>query len=143
MSDHQRDNEEAAMSRLVLEPTADHPITIKPTTGRVVVRIAGQVVADTSAALTLEEAGYDAVQYIPPHDIDQAVLRLSKTTTYCPYKGDAGYFSVDVPGRAPLEDVAWFYAHPYTSVAGDRQPRGLLRRPGRGAEPQRMTKEGR
>jgi uncharacterized protein (DUF427 family) len=105
------------MSRLVLEPTAEHPITIEPTAGRVVVRIAGRVVADTSAALTLEEAGYDPVQYIPPNDIDQAVLRLSKTTTYCPYKGDAGYFSVNVPGRAPLEDVAWFYAQPYTSVA--------------------------
>jgi uncharacterized protein (DUF427 family) len=104
------------MSRPILEPTADHPITIEPTAARVVVKIAGQVVADTSAALTLEEGGYDPVQYIPAGDIDQAVLRPSETTSYCPYKGDAGYFSVDIAGREPLTDVAWFYEEPYRSV---------------------------
>jgi uncharacterized protein (DUF427 family) len=105
------------MSRPILEPTADHPITIEPTAARVVVKIAGQVVADTSAALTLEEGGYDPVQYIPAGDIDQAVLRPSETTSYCPYKGDAGYFSVDIAGQEPLTDVAWFYAEPYRSVS--------------------------
>ena len=105
------------MSRLILEPTVDHPITIEPTAGRVVVKIAGRVVADTSAALTLDEAGYDPVQYIPDHDIDQSVLRPSKTTSYCPYKGEAGYFSVDSADQEPLEDVAWFYAEPYAWVA--------------------------
>jgi uncharacterized protein (DUF427 family) len=108
---------EAAVSRLILEPTADHPITIAPTAGRVVVRIAGQVVAETSAALTLEEAGYDAVQYVPIGDVDRSVLRLSEKSSYCPYKGDAGYWSVDIAGREPLEDVAWFYDEPYSSVA--------------------------
>jgi uncharacterized protein (DUF427 family) len=105
------------MSRLILEPTAEHPITIEPTAGRVVVKIAGQVVADTSSALTLDEAGYNPVQYIPIHDIDQAVLRPSDTTSYCPYKGDAGYFSVEIAGQEPLEDVVWFYEEPYASVA--------------------------
>ena len=105
------------MSRQVLEPTADHPITIEPTAGRVVVKIAGQVVADTSAALTLEEAGYEPVQYIPVHDTDQAVLRPSETRSYCPYKGEAGYFSVDIAGLEPLKDVAWFYEKPYAAVA--------------------------
>jgi uncharacterized protein (DUF427 family) len=105
------------MSRPILEPTAEHPITIEPTAGRVVVKIAGQVVADTSSALTLDEAGYNPVQYIPIHDIDQAVLRPSDTTSYCPYKGDAGYFSVEIAGQEPLEDVVWFYEEPYASVA--------------------------
>ncbi|MEA2217861.1 MAG: hypothetical protein QOJ35_487 [Solirubrobacteraceae bacterium] len=105
------------MSRSVLEPTADHPITIEPTVGRVVVRIAGHVVADTSAALTLDEGGYAPVQYVPLNDIDQSLLRPSDTTSYCPYKGDAGYFSVEIAGQDPLEDVAWFYEKPYPSVA--------------------------
>jgi uncharacterized protein (DUF427 family) len=105
------------MSRSVLEPTADHPITIEPTVARVVVRIAGHVVADTSAALTLDEGGYAPVQYVPLNDIDQSLLRPSDTTSYCPYKGDAGYFSVEIAGQDPLEDVAWFYAKPYPSVA--------------------------
>jgi uncharacterized protein (DUF427 family) len=105
------------MSRRILEPTADHPITIEPTAARVVVKIAGHVVADTSAALTLEEGGYDPVQYIPAGDIDQSVLRPSDTTSYCPYKGDAGYFTVDIAGHEPFNDVAWFYEEPYAAVA--------------------------
>ena len=105
------------MSRPVLEPTVDHPITIEPTAGRVVVKIAGRVVADTTAALTLDEAGYDRVQYIPIHAIDNSVLRSSDTTSYCPYKGEAGYFSVDIADQEPLEDIAWFYTEPYTWVA--------------------------
>ena len=105
------------MSRLILEPTAEHPITIEPTAAGVVVKIGGQVVADTSDALTLDEAGYAPVQYIPAQDIDQTVLRPSETTTYCPYKGDAGYFSVEIAGQEPLEDVVWFYEEPYASVA--------------------------
>jgi uncharacterized protein (DUF427 family) len=109
------------MSRLVLEPTADHPITIEPTAGRVLVKIAGQVVADTSAALTLEEAGYDPVQYIPIRDIDEVMLRPSDTTSYCPYKGDAGYFSADIADQEPLE----------TSPGSTRSPScsGALGRP--------------
>jgi uncharacterized protein (DUF427 family) len=104
------------MSRPVLEPTAEHPIAIEPTAGRVVVKIAGQVVAYTAGALTLEEAGYGPVQYIPVHDVDQSVLRLSETSSYCPYKGEAGYFTADIAGMEPLEDVAWFYEEPYASV---------------------------
>jgi uncharacterized protein (DUF427 family) len=61
--------------------------------------------------------GYAAVQYIPARDIDQSVLCPSETTSYCPYKGDAGYFSVEIAGQEPLEDVAWFYKEPYVSVA--------------------------
>ena len=105
------------MSRLILEPTVDHPITIEPTAARVVVKIAGHVVADTFAALTLDEGGYDAVQYIPIDDIDQSVLRPSQTASYCPYKGDAGYFSVEIADQERLADVAWFYEQPYASVA--------------------------
>jgi Uncharacterized protein conserved in bacteria len=103
--------------RLILEPTAEHPITIEPTAARVVVKIGGHVVAYTSHALTLDEGGHDPVQYIPARDIDQTVLRPSENTTYCPYKGDAGYFSVEIADQEPLKDVAWFYDEPYPSVA--------------------------
>jgi uncharacterized protein (DUF427 family) len=66
------------VSRLILEPTADHPITIEPTDRRVVAKVAGHVVADTSAALTLVEAGYDPVQYIPIEDIDKVMRGFLK-----------------------------------------------------------------
>jgi len=109
--------EEPVMSRPVLQPTAEHPITVEPTKGRVVVRIGGQVVADSRSALTLQESTYPAVQYIPLEDVDQSVLRRTDTSSYCPYKGDASYYSVAAPGGAVADDVIWTYEQPYEAVA--------------------------
>jgi uncharacterized protein (DUF427 family) len=106
------------MSRPVLEPTTEHPITVEPTRGRVTARVGGTIVADTSSALTLREAAYPAVQYIPLADVDQSLLSRSATSTYCPFKGDASYYSVRIPGGEVLEDVIWTYEHPYPAVAG-------------------------
>lgn len=98
--------------RPVLQPTAAHPITITPTAGRVTVTVNGQVVAETSDALTLQESNYPAVQYIPLADVDRSALTRSTTTSYCPYKGDAGYYHV-----GDVEDVIWTYEQPYPAVA--------------------------
>ncbi|CAJ1586608.1 DUF427 domain-containing protein [[Mycobacterium] wendilense] len=102
--------------RHVLEPTAEHPITITPTAGRVVVRVDGAIVADSCAALTLQESTYPAVQYIPLRDVDGQRLRHSQTTTYCPYKGEAGYYSV-AGARVVVDDALWCYERPYPAVA--------------------------
>ncbi len=104
------------MSRPVLEPSAKHPITVEPTQGRVVVRIGDTVVADSRAALTLQESTYAAVQYIPMADVDQGLLRRTDTSTYCPFKGDASYYSVETPGGT-VNDVIWTYEKPYAAVA--------------------------
>ena len=101
----------------VLYPGPDHPITVTPTEGRVVVKVAGQVVADTRAALTLQESTYPAVQYIPLADVAAAALSRSDTTTYCPYKGDASYYDVTAAGDT-IDDVIWTYEQPYPAVAG-------------------------
>lgn len=98
--------------RPVLEPSAAHPITITPTAGRVTVTVNGRVVADTTDALTLQESNYPAVQYVPLADVDQTELSRSTTTSYCPYKGDAGYYHV-----GGVEDVIWTYEQPYPAVA--------------------------
>ncbi|MHA6759413.1 DUF427 domain-containing protein [Streptacidiphilus sp. PAMC 29251] len=97
-------------------PGPDHPITIAPTGVRVVARVGAHVIADTSSALTLREADYPPVQYIPIGDVDPALLAPSATHTYCPYKGDASYYSVDLPADA-LVDAVWFYPEPYQAVA--------------------------
>ncbi|MCU1459832.1 MAG: hypothetical protein JWL73_3924 [Actinomycetia bacterium] len=96
-------------------PGPDHPITIEPAGRRITVRVADRVVADTTAALTLHEAGYRPVHYIPIRDVDQTLLRSSRTSTYCPYKGDASYFSIDGPD-GDIEDAIWTYEHPYEAV---------------------------
>jgi uncharacterized protein (DUF427 family) len=97
-------------------PGADHPISIEPNSGRVVVSVAGRVVADTREALTLYEAHYPAVQYIPRKDVDMALLERTDRTTYCPYKGDASYFSIPVGGERSI-DAVWTYETPYAAVA--------------------------
>ena len=97
-------------------PGPDHPITIEKTGVRVVARVGGQVVADSTRALTLREAAYPPVQYLPLDDVDPALLAPSDTGTYCPYKGDASYYSLVLPGTE-LTDAVWSYREPYPSVA--------------------------
>jgi uncharacterized protein (DUF427 family) len=104
------------MSRPVLLPTDEHPITIEPTAGHVVVRVGEKVVADSRSALTLQESTYPAVQYIPMADVDQSVLRRTDTSTYCPFKGDASYYSVATP-TGVVDDVIWTYESPHPAVA--------------------------
>jgi len=96
-------------------PGPDHPITVEPSGLHVVVRVGAQVVADTTRALTLREASYPPVQYIPLEDVDQALLTVSDTHTYCPYKGEASYYSITADGGSP--DAVWYYPNPYDAVA--------------------------
>ena len=103
--------------REVLEPSAGHPITVEPTKGRVQVRVNGELIADTTAALVLQEATLPAVQYIPLADVAQERLTRTDTGTYCPFKGDAGYYSVTTSDGKTVEDAIWFYEEPYPAVA--------------------------
>jgi uncharacterized protein (DUF427 family) len=97
-------------------PGPDHPITIEPNPARVTVKVGDRVVADTTAALNLRESTYPTVPYIPLVDVDQTVLRSTDTTTWCPYKGDASYYSLDLPD-GELTDVIWTYVQPHPAVA--------------------------
>ncbi|ASW92556.1 DUF427 domain-containing protein [Mycobacterium marseillense] len=103
--------------RQVLEPNAGHPITIEPTNGRVQVRVNGELVADTTDALELREATIPAVQYIPIADVLQDRLTRTDTSTYCPFKGDATYYSVTTSSGDTVDDVIWTYEQPYPAVA--------------------------
>jgi uncharacterized protein (DUF427 family) len=97
-------------------PGPDHPISIAANPSRVVVTAGGKVIADTSAALTLREASYPAVQYIPRRDIDMAALARSEHTTCCPYKGDASYYSIPAGGDRSRNAV-WTYETPFEAMA--------------------------
>jgi uncharacterized protein (DUF427 family) len=94
----------------------DHPITVTPTGWHVVVRAGDQVIAETDRALTLEEASYGPVQYVPLEDVDPAVLSRTDHESYCPYKGEASYYTVTTPAGA-LENVIWTYDEPYDAVS--------------------------
>ena len=103
-------------SRTIKIPGPDHPITIAPSRSRVVVSVGGQIIADSVNALTLREAAYPAVHYIPRADVDMTALARSETHTYCPYKGDASYFSIPIGGERSV-DAIWTYEAPYDAVA--------------------------
>jgi uncharacterized protein (DUF427 family) len=100
-------------------PGPDHPITVGKNPDRVVVKAGGQVIADTREALSLQEASYPAVQYIPREDVDLTLLERTDYATYCPYKGNASYFSI-VPTGADGVNAVWTYEQPYDAVADIR-----------------------
>jgi uncharacterized protein (DUF427 family) len=97
-------------------PGPDHPITITPNPKRVRVSAAGVTIADTVRALTLKEASYPAVQYIPRQDANMTALSRTDRTTHCPYKGDASYFSVVIDGET-IENSVWTYETPFPAMA--------------------------
>jgi uncharacterized protein (DUF427 family) len=97
-------------------PGPDHPISIQRNPARVFVSVAGRVVADTHNALTLREADYSPVQYIPREDVDFTQLEQTDHATYCPYKGDCSYYSVSAGGKRSI-NALWTYEDPYPAVA--------------------------
>ena len=96
-------------------PGPDHPITIEHNSNRIVILVAGHVIADTRDALTLRESTYPPVQYIPRRDVDMTLLERTNHATYCPYKGDCSYFSIPVGGERSINAV-WTYEDPYAAV---------------------------
>jgi uncharacterized protein (DUF427 family) len=103
-------------SKPIKIPGPQHPITIERNPARVVVSVAGRVIADSRSALTLREASLRPVQYIPRQDVDMALLERTDHATYCPYKGDCAYYSIPSGGQKSVNAV-WTYEAPYEAVA--------------------------
>ncbi|GGA03552.1 DUF427 domain-containing protein [Dyella caseinilytica] len=106
----------SSTNRPVKQPGPDHPITIERNPQRVVVKVAGRILADTRDALVLKEANYPAVHYLPRKDVDMTLLARTDHATYCPYKGDCSYYSIPAGGGRSMNAV-WSYEQPYESVA--------------------------
>ena len=102
--------------RQIRVPGPDHPITIERNPVRVVVSVAGRVIADTRDALTLRESTYSPVQYIPLKDVDMSLLERTDHSTYCPYKGDCTYYSIPI-GSDKSVNAVWTYEVPFAAVA--------------------------
>jgi len=103
------------MSREIKLPGPDHQISITPSTDRVLVRSGETTIADSRSTLVMREANHPPVRYIPLADVDRSLLALSNLGTYCPYKGDASYYSISGQDRGT--DAVWFYDQPYPAVA--------------------------
>ena len=96
-------------------PGPEHPISIETNPNRIAVSVAGRVIADTRRALTLREAKYPAVHYIPREDAAMTLLIRTNHTTYCPYKGDCSYYSVPIGGVRSV-DAVWTYETPFEAM---------------------------
>jgi uncharacterized protein (DUF427 family) len=98
------------------EPGPDHPITITDNPHRIRVVLGGFIVAETTKALTLQEAALPPVQYIPRSDVRMDLLERTDHATHCPYKGDATYFRVTAGGLV-RQNAGWSYEAPSAAVA--------------------------
>lgn len=90
-------------------------ITIDEAPGTWVVRAGGAVLGESQNALILREEGHDDVVYFPRQDIAMAFLDPSDTTTTCPHKGEASYYSIQTKS-VTLSDAAWSYETPKDGV---------------------------
>jgi uncharacterized protein (DUF427 family) len=97
-------------------PGPDHPITIAANPKRIRVTAGDTVIAETSHALSLKEASYPAVQYVPRTDAKMELLKRTERVTHCPYKGDASYFSIAANGKT-IENAIWTYETPFPAMA--------------------------
>lgn len=101
-------------------PGPDHPITITDNPNRVLVTVAGKVIADTRAAKILKEASYPPVLYVPRADLDMSQVERTEHKSYCPYKGEASYYSIPAGGERS-KNAIWSYETPHpaaTAIAG-------------------------
>src|ERR1700726_5131097 len=96
-------------------PGPDHPITLEKAANRWRARYAGHVIADTDDAIILREADYPPVVYFPRVDVEMGFMSRSARGTHCPYKGDAGYFTVLMDGQF-AENAVWTYEQPFPSM---------------------------
>jgi uncharacterized protein (DUF427 family) len=97
-------------------PGPDHPITVEPSNVHVQVKVAGRTVADSRNAVSLQEADYPAVLYLPRQDVDESLIERTDHTTYCPYKGDASYYSIPAGGQKSVNAI-WTYESPHPAMA--------------------------
>jgi uncharacterized protein (DUF427 family) len=94
---------------------AEAGITIEPNPHRVLVRVDGQVIADSVHALVMRAPGSPDTQYIPRADVDMTRLVRTSHATHCPFKGDAAYWSIRTGARV-AENAVWSYEAPYPDV---------------------------
>jgi len=87
-------------------------VDILASSRRVQVEVDGVTVADSTSPRLLFETGLPTRYYLPKTDVRMDMLRHTDTSTGCPYKGTAEYWSIDVNGRTH-PDIAWSYKAPF------------------------------
>jgi uncharacterized protein (DUF427 family) len=95
----------------------EHRVDLLPDNRRVRVAFAGTVVADSSSTIRCEETGHGPVFYFPERDVRLDLMQATDHHTYCPFKGDCSYWTIDAGGKR-AENAVWGYRQPYDEAAG-------------------------
>jgi uncharacterized protein (DUF427 family) len=100
----------------------DYSVDLLPENRRVKVVFGGVTIADSTAALRCEETGHGPVHYLPQKDVRLDLLHPTEHHTRCPYKGEASYWTIEVPAENGAvrrsENAVWAYRTPYDEVPG-------------------------
>jgi uncharacterized protein (DUF427 family) len=96
----------------------DYRVDLVPENRHVKVVFSGMTIAESDRALRVEETGHAPVHYLPERDVRMDLLRPTEHHTRCPYKGEASYWTIEVPGQKRSENAVWAYPTPYDEVEG-------------------------
>jgi uncharacterized protein (DUF427 family) len=99
----------------------DYRVDLVPESRRVRVVFGGVTIADSTAALRVEETGHSPVYYVPEKDVRLGLMHRTDHHSRCPYKGEASYWTIEVPDGGSVrraENAVWGYPTPYDEVGG-------------------------
>jgi uncharacterized protein (DUF427 family) len=99
-----------------LDGAPAHRLYFEPYPRRVRALVGDRVVLDSVHGRLLHESNLRPRLYVPLADLDQSLLERTETSTYCPFKGDASYFTI-ATGDRTVEDAVWTYEQPIESAA--------------------------
>lgn len=94
----------------------EHKVLETPVGTRVTVELNGQILADSRNVIRVDEDGSPARYYFPRGDVSMDRLQRTQTTSQCPFKGTANYFSLSAEsgrGEGKLDDAVWTYEDPF------------------------------
>lgn len=99
----------------IREKYPDYELSTTPAASPVLVVVGEEIIAESTQALELHESFHQSVYYFPREDVRMDLLRATDHQTYCPFKGDASYWTIHADGRE-LENAVWSYEQPYPEV---------------------------